>query len=350
MPKRKVTRENFPIIKFYLEKTTLAETATHFGLSYPTLRMIADHATYDDYLRFLAKTASERYAQRHGKTPLTNTVFSVSDDKPAKTISSPFATSTEREGFGGTSTYKTVNVRPQTVANDTGRSKRSWTRIPALSTTKLLEICDMVEHGGTHREAAASVGLKNTTQLFAALGKNKEHLEMYNNSYEKGWGIRNDARIKRLAESRKKAIAEGRFGKKNKDKAELYAKAAQKAAETAAANKGMTVEEYKNWQRENIAKARAKKNVNNVNTEPKDVAAPQENACAGRCDECPKSVCEKRIERSAAKEFVKEYNELLAKRIKWDIRASKMLVAALATGMFGMIITAVLAVWKAFNG
>ena len=165
---------------------------------------------------------------------------------------SPFTETTVKEGADGT---RTVVTRP--IANRN--------TVTPLSTTKFLKACDMAEKGEPQEGIARALGYGTGANLRYALKKDMAMYSKYREAFRRG----EEARVRNIIELQKKGRANSpkvqAWNNRKKDKTVAYSKAKL----TAAKNKGMTVEQFREWQRENLARARAaKKEKNSKITKP----------------------------------------------------------------------------------
>lgn len=262
MAKRKVTRENFYVIQRYFRNNhTMEETKWRFGLSSFTISMINKSTDYDDYVAKIKENHKESYQARKGTNMFGKSVH-IPDEEPAFKSStvygSPFTETTVREGSDGS---RTIVQRP--IGN-------APAPVYPLSRTKLIKACEEARYGTPMVDIARMLGFKNAADFSYALKKDAQATEEFYEAFAQGETRRLEIVNKRRADARKNSRAKANSTIKVKKKIT----ASEKGKNTAAKNKGMTPEEYHQWQVENLARARAKK-FEKEGKKPQPVSIPK---------------------------------------------------------------------------
>lgn len=258
---RKINRENYDVVREYSNSHTLLETSLHFGISQSVISRVRQVNSYDEYLEQTAELAREAYNRRQREKAADtkrhfNKIIKVGapsndgmfHESKTKIYGSPFSETTIKEGADGS---RTIVTKPVVK---TESAPQNYKKVHMLEPTEMYRACEMAMRGETHAEIARTLGFDHVGQFLYALKKSDVDYAKYRRAYESGAEARAEASRERLAKIRDKARAEGKLVSKRAKKTPQ-----EKAVITAAKNRGMTVEEYKEYQKENLAKARAAK-------------------------------------------------------------------------------------------
>lgn len=249
--KRKVTQDNFDEIKRFYLNHSRRETEWRFGISNFTINMISRSADYDDYVQRIKANHKKAYEARKGVNTMLGRSIHIPDNqgefKSTTVYGSPFTETTVKEGADGSRTIvqKPITNKLNTPAGD-------------MSTTMFIKACDMAKHGLTKKTISETLGYRDQSTFMYYIRKCGK-AEEFEKAFAEGKEIRDKAVRKLQAQGRERVRAAGEWGKKGTYKKTSTKDSSDKAKATAAKNKGMTPEEYHQWQRDNLARARAKK-------------------------------------------------------------------------------------------
>lgn len=215
MSARKITRENYQIIRRFALSNSVGDTVSRFGISSATVSNVKSQETFDDYVSLLSKysetakaNAKRGYAIRHNKfntyTPekakelRANGPFGkyAKPNKPQE-LSSPFSPA---QGF------ITINKIKPTEQKEHKRGGFQKKPNP-ITNDKFAMILELAPTGKSKREIAEAVGLTSDTMLMYNLGRTPARLERFEEEYAKGESKRAENRKAWLVEARKKSMA-----------------------------------------------------------------------------------------------------------------------------------------------
>lgn len=220
MSARKITRENYQIIRRFALSNSVGDTVQRFGISAATVSNVKSQETFDDYVSLLNKysettkaNAKRGYAQRHNKfntyTPekarelRANGPFGkyAKPNKPQE-LSSPFSPA---QGF---ITINKVETKEAKSTEQKEHKRGGFQKKPnPITNDKFAMILELAPTGKSKREIAEAVGFTSDTMLMYNLGRTPSRLERFEEEYAKGEAKRLENRKAWLEEARKKSMA-----------------------------------------------------------------------------------------------------------------------------------------------
>lgn len=223
MAARKITRENYQIIRRFAFANTPEATAQKFGISFATISSVKKEETFDDYVSLLNRyhtvarqNAKRGYAQRNNKFNTYNPEKAkelrangpfgkyATQQHKAQELSSPFSPA---QGFVTINKVKTVEqtVKP---AEQPGSKRGGFKKKPnPITNDKFAIILELAPTGKSKREIAEAAGFSSDTMLMYNLGRTPSRLERFEEEYAKGESKRLENRKAWLEEARKKSMA-----------------------------------------------------------------------------------------------------------------------------------------------
>lgn len=220
MSARKITRENYQIIRRFALSNSFGDTVQRFGISAATVSNVKSQETFDDYVSLLSKysetakaNAKRGYAQRHNKfntyTPekarelRANGPFGkYAKPHKAQELSSPFSPA---QDFITVDSVKKTEVKPPVQKE---QKRGGFQKKPnPITNDKFSMILELAPTGKSKREIAEAVGFTSDTMLMYNLGRTPARLERFEEEYAKGESKRVENRKAWLKVAREKSMA-----------------------------------------------------------------------------------------------------------------------------------------------
>lgn len=220
MSARKITRENYQIIRRFALSNSVGDTVQRFGISAATVSNVKSQETFDDYVSLLNKysettkaNAKRGYAQRHNKfnTYTPEKARELRDNGPfgkyakphkAQELSSPFSPA---QGFITVDPVKKTEVKPPVQKE---QKRGGFQKKPnPITNDKFAMIIELAPTGKSKREIAEAVGFTSDTMLMYNLGRTPARLERFEEEYAKGESKRVENRKAWLKVAREKSMA-----------------------------------------------------------------------------------------------------------------------------------------------
>ena len=190
MSARKITRENYQIIKRYAETHTPDETIRRFNISPATVSSIKKEPDFDSYVNLLKGYAQNNYAKRH-----RSSAQNLREDGPfgkyakpvhkPQELSSPFSDLMNKQ-FG------IDKEQPVAKAKKPYKKHRS-DYVKKLDNEQFAKALELAPTGLTRTEIAEKIGL-SYTQFSQRIRRSKTQTERFDEEFEKGKSIRNAKR------------------------------------------------------------------------------------------------------------------------------------------------------------
>lgn len=220
MSARKITRENYQIIRRFALSNSVGDTVSRFGISAATVSNVKSQETFDDYVSLLSKysetakaNAKRGYAIRHNKFNTYNPEKAkelrangpfgkYAKPHKAQELSSPFSPA---QGFITINKVETKEFKP---TEQKEHKRGGFQKKPnPITNDKFAMILELAPTGKSKREIAEAVGLTSDTMLMYNLGRTPARLERFEEEYAKGESKRVENRKAWLKEARKKSKA-----------------------------------------------------------------------------------------------------------------------------------------------
>lgn len=187
---RKITRENYQIIKRYAETHTQDESVRRFNISSATVSSIKKEPDFDSYINLLKSYAQNNYTKRH-----RSSAQNLREDGPFGKYANPVHKPQELS-----SPFSDLVNKPFDINKDqpTAKSKRSCKKhrsdyVKKLDNEQFAKALELAPTGLNRTEIAEKIGL-SYSQFSQRIHRSKTQTERFDEEFEKGKSIRNTKR------------------------------------------------------------------------------------------------------------------------------------------------------------
>lgn len=189
MSARKVTRENYQLIKRFAESHTQEETMQRFGISPATVSSIKKEPTFDAYVALLTKYAQNNYRKRHNAQ-----AKNLRADGPFGKFAEPVHKAPELSSPFADLVNKSFGVNSEEPA----KKKRAYKKhrsdyVRKLDNEMFAKALELAPNGLSRKEIAEKIGL-SYSQFAQRIRRSKVQYDRFEEEFAKGEKIRSQKR------------------------------------------------------------------------------------------------------------------------------------------------------------
>lgn len=216
MSARKITRENYQIIRRFALSNSVGDTVQRFGISAATVSNVKSQETFDDYVSLLNKysetakaNAKRGYAIRHNKfnTYTPEKAKELRANGPFGKYAKPHKAQELSSPFSSTQGFITIDKIKQHTEQKEHKRGGFQKKPNPITNDKFAMILELAPTGKSKREIAEAIGFTSDTMLMYNLGRTPSRLERFEEEYAKGKAKRAENRKAWLKVAREKSMA-----------------------------------------------------------------------------------------------------------------------------------------------